>query len=170
MTEKTATAVSDCFTYYFPSQYTADLSRLCQRAAEKLPPGGMISIRDWLVPGNRLRGKKARLQREAGLFVNLFLALAGEGYGRGLSLPQYEDLLWQGGFQRQQCLVQARKINFHDWIVPARLSARDTLRLKALLIQAPPAALEYLTPQFAGDRISFRLQEILITGRLGSKL
>jgi len=170
MTVKSPTAVSNCFTYYFPSCRSVDLHRLCQETAGKLALDGLISIRDWVVPGSRLHGKKAKLQKEAGLYINNLLRLAGEEYGRGLSLSQYEEMLSQSGFQLQQYLIQPRKMIFQDWILPAHLSENDILRLKALLIQAPAPALEYLTPQIAGVRITFRLQEILIIGRLGSKL
>ena len=152
-------------TYFFPSTLSLDLPLLCQQAAAEIKPGGMLSVRDWLLPGNRLRGKKAKCLREAGRYVNVMLSLAGEGYGRGLSLPQYQDTLSQFGFQAQQYVIQSRKLNFHDWIIAANLSANDTLRLKALIIQAPQPVLEYLTPQIAGDRITFHLQEILIIGK-----
>jgi len=42
----------------------------------------------------------------------------------------------------------------------------DRLRLKAMLIQAPEKAREFLTPQFSGDRIRFHLPEITILATL----
>jgi hypothetical protein len=87
------------------------------------------------------------------------------GYGRGLSLPQYQDTLQQNGFVCQHYAIQTQPIQFYEWIAPAQLSPVERLRLQALIIQAPTPALESLTPQIAGDRITFYLQEILIIGR-----
>lgn len=157
-----------CLTYYFPSRQGLNIGQLCQRAISDLLPGGSISIRDWLVPGSRLRGKKANLQREAGRYVNTLFAFAGAGYGRGLSLPHYQNALHQNGFVLTHHHLKTHTIQFHDWITDAGLDEKDTLRLKALLRQAPQPALEYLTPQIAGDRITFQLQEILIIGRMVS--
>jgi len=37
-----------------------------------------------------------------------------------------------------------------------------------MLIQAPENVLEFLTPQFAGDRIQFRFAEITILAKLAA--
>ncbi len=155
-------------TYYFPSKQALDIGQLCQQAASELWPGSIISIRDWLVPGSHLRGKKAEQQRETGKYINTILSMAGQGYGRGRSLSQYQDILRQHGFTTEQYGIKVEQIHFQNWVSGADLSHKDGFRLKALILQAPAPACEYLTPQIAGDRITFRLQEILIIGRLAT--
>lgn len=152
-------------TYYFPSKQALDIGQLCRLAASELIPGGIISIRDWLVPGSRLRGKKAQQQREAGNYINTILSMAGEGYGRGHSLAHYQDILRHHGFSMEHYLIKSKRIHFYDWLAESDLSHKDSLRLKALILQAPAPACEYLTPYIAGDRIIFCLQEILLIGR-----
>jgi hypothetical protein len=166
MNQAPSTDRCHCHTFYYPSRQQLDGRTLCQQAAGELLPDGIISIRDVVVPGSRLRGKKANLQREAGQYVNTFLAYSGLGYGRGLSQPQWEEILFQAGFQIVISHTEAQTIDFQQWILPAKLPAGRVIRLKALLIQAPTLALEYLTPQIGADRITFQIYEIFIVGRL----
>jgi hypothetical protein len=152
----------DCLTFYLPSQQVTDIPQWLAEAACALKPGGEISIRDVVVPGSRLRGKKADLQREGGRYINTLLRFAGQGNGRHLSQSQWQDVLQKAGFEVVYERVTAVPHFFHDWAAP--LSPPDRLRLRALLLQAPAPALDYLTLHIAGDRIAFHLQEIVIIG------
>ncbi|HRQ36709.1 MAG TPA: hypothetical protein PLD25_02205 [Chloroflexota bacterium] len=154
--------MTDCLTHYYPSQSVADLSGWVQTAVAELKPGDLLSVRDVVVPGSRLRGKKAELQRQAGGYVNAFLQMSG--WRPALSQNQWEDILRESGFVVEYGGSTAVAYTFHDWAL--QLSPPDRIRLRALLVQAPAPVQDYLTPQFAGDRIAFYLQELWIIGRL----
>ncbi len=151
----------DCLTHYYPSQTVADLSGWLHTAVTELKPGGMLSVRDLVVPGSRLRGKKAEQQRQSGRYINAFLQMSG--WQPAWSQCEWEDVLHEQGFQVEGVRVTAVSHTFHNWALT--LSPPDRLRLRALLVQATTPVQDYLTPQFAGDRITFHLQELWIVGK-----
>ncbi len=150
----------DCLTQFYPSQTMADLSGWLHTAVAELRPGGLLSVRDVVVPGSRLRGKKAEWQRQAGGYVNAFLQMSG--WQPAWSQCEWEDGLRECGFAVVFVRVTAVAHTFHDWAL--HLPPPDRLRLQALLKQAPAPVSDYLTPHFAGDRIAFHLQELWIVG------
>jgi hypothetical protein len=150
----------DCLTCYQPSQQVRDIPQWLAGAAGMLRPGGEISIRDVVLPGSRLRGKKAELQRETGRYLNTLLRFAGQGNNPYLSQSQWQDALQKAGLEVVYERVTAVPHSFHTSAVP--LSPPDRLRLRTLLLQAPVPALNYLTLQITGDRITFHLQEMVI--------
>jgi hypothetical protein len=153
----------DCLTHYYLSQTAADITDWFVTAVTtELKPSGLLSVRDVVVPGSRLRGKKADQQRRAGQYVNAFLQMSG--WRPALSQSEWEVMLRQSGLRLELIRVTAVPYFFHDWAI--HLSAPDRLRLRALLTQAPAPVQDYLTPQFARDRITFHLQEIWIVSRL----
>lgn len=156
----------DCLTYAYPSRQAVDIPQFLAAAARSLKAGGMVSVRDIVVPGSRLRGKKAEQQRRAGQHVNAFLQMSWPGHGRGLSQSEWQDVMHQAGFSLVYERVTAVAHPFHEWAVS--LAPADRLRLQALLIQAPAPVLDYLTLHGAGDRITFHLQELWMVGKLTS--
>ena len=116
----------------------------------------------YLVPGTRLRGKKARKLCQAADYLNAFAQLRSPKHQRYYSQLDWEDLLAKAGFDIQRCETADKYFAFSQWAWEAQLSGMDRLRLKAMIIQAPEKAREFLTPQFSGDRIQFRLPEITI--------
>ena len=151
----------DCLTHYYPSQREIDLFAWVHTAATELKPDGLLAVRDLIVPGSHLRGKKADKQRQAGHYVNAFLQMSG--WQPALSQDQWQAALQQAGYTVVYAQVTAVTCTFHNWATS--LPATNRLRLRVLLTQAPPPALDYLTPHFAGDRIAFQLSELWIIGR-----
>lgn len=133
-----------------------------QQLGRILKADGLLLLRSHLVPGSRLRGKKARLQREAGDYINAFCRLRSAGHRRYLSRDQWEDFLDTAGFYVQQVETAEAAFDFSAWTAKCSPRREDLLRLRAMLIQAPEKAYEFLTPRFSGDRIVFRLPEITI--------
>ena len=66
------------------------------------------------------------------------------------------------GFAPQQTVKMKRVVDFEAWANPNILTPADKIRLRAMLIQSPEKAWEFLTPKVSGDRIEFHLTEILI--------
>jgi hypothetical protein len=121
---------------------------------------GRFALADWIVPGSHLRGKKARRQRQAGEWVNGWLRYAGVGNGRFLS-----QAAWHRRCDQLDLQIIAQHVHhppfFLDQLTAALSLSRRT-RLRAMLLQAPPPVVDYLTPQLCGDRISFQLQMIFL--------
>jgi ubiquinone/menaquinone biosynthesis C-methylase UbiE len=147
--------------HHFP-----DVARFVAEAVRVLRPGGVLAVVDNIVPGGeRWRGKKRRDHENAGRYVNAFEKLRDPSHNRCLTLAE-----WLATFQATGLEVTAQEMawkgmDFDDWASRMAVPAGDTLRLKVLLRQAPAIVQEFLTPQFNGERISFRLAEAIIAGR-----
>lgn len=156
----------DCFSYYYPSHNGVDVADFLARVVLQLQLGGTVSVRDLLLPERQLRGKKGRLQAQTTEYVDAFLRLGWPTHGRRYRLNEWQTLFRQLGLVVTYKKVTAVAYDFHTWAAPH--TPTDRLRLQALLTQAPEPVLHYLTPLFAGDRITFHLQEILIIGSVAS--
>ena len=130
-----------------------------------LCPQGLVAIAANLVPGTRLRGKKARRLHEAAAYLNAFYQLHSQKRYRCYSKNHWEDLLVAAGFEIQQSETVERFGDFTVWADEDSLSSEDRLRLKVMLVQAPEKAKEFLTTQISGDRIVFRHPEIIILAK-----
>ena len=131
-------------------------------AVRILRPQGLLAVETCLVPGTRLRGKKARKLREADHYLNAFYQLHDPKHQSYYSQNVWEDLLMESGFDIQRLETADKSFDFAQWADEAALADTDRLRLKVMLVQAPEKAREFLTTLFSGDRIQFRLPEITI--------
>ena len=147
--------------HHFP-----DIQQFINEAARVLKPGGLLAVVDNIVPGTHLRGKKARLINEAGSYVNAFEKLRDPSHGRCWSISEWERGFAQAGFTVQHQELLHKEMEFAPWAARMQVSPEDTIRLKAMLVQAPTAVSDFLTPQISNDRITFRLTELLVVGKL----
>ncbi len=131
-------------------------------AARIICPQGLMAVASYLVPGTRLRGKKARKLRESAEYLNAFFRLRSPNHQGYYSQNSWEDLLLGAGFDIRHLKTTDKLFDFAQWADEAALASKDRLRLKVMLVQAPEKAREFLTLQFSGDRIQFRLPEISI--------
>jgi len=137
-----------------------------REAARVLKPKGLLAIVDNVVPGSQLHGKKAERLREAGAYINAFEKLRDPSHVRCLSLGEWFDVFRQAGITLAHQETAQKEMDFDPWADRMRVSAADRVRLKVLLRQAPAAATQFLTPRFAGDRITFYLTEAILIGRM----
>jgi hypothetical protein len=134
-------------------------------AARIICPQGLMVITSYLVPGTRLRGKKARKLRESAEYLNAFCQLRSPTHQGYYSQNSWEDLLLGVGFDLRHLETSDKLFDFARWADETALTSKDRLRLKVMLVQAPEKAREFLTLQFSGDRIQFRLPEISILAK-----
>ena len=147
--------------HHFPK-----IQQFINEAARVLKPNGLLAVVDNIVPGTHLRGKKARLINEAGAYVNAFEKLRDPSHGRCWSIGEWEQGFRQAGFTVQHQELLSKEIEFASWTARMQMLPEDAVRLKVMLLQAPTTVAEFLTPQIHGDRITFRLTELLIVGKL----
>lgn len=159
-------ATFDLVTCRIAPHHFPDIQQFITEAARVLKPGGQLAVVDNIVPGTHLRGKKARLLNEAGNYVNAFEKLRDPSHGRCWSISEWEHGLTKAGFTIQHQELLHKEMDFAPWAARMQASPEDTLRLKAMLVQAPTAVSDFLTPQISNDRITFRLTELLAVGKL----
>ena len=159
----------DLVTCRLAAHHFPNIDKFVAEAARVLRPGGLLAVVDNVVPGSRLRGKKAKIEREAGEYVNAYEKLRDPGHGRCLSLHEWLDLYREAGFTIVQEETAEMWLDFDAYVHRMRVSAINRIRLRAMLLQAPQRAAEFLTPQVTGDRITFRFSEAIILGRLGTR-
>ena len=158
----------DLVTCRIAAHHFPDNGRFLSEAARVLKPGGQMALVDNIVAGSRLRGKKANRQRDAGGYVNAFEKLRDPSHHRALSVDEWLDLFVDAGFSNIHQETHRKKMDFDSWTDRLHVTPEDQTRLKAMLLQAPTAVADFLTPQTTGDRIAFYLNEAIIIGRLKS--
>ncbi|MBE2221100.1 MAG: methyltransferase domain-containing protein [Anaerolineae bacterium] len=159
----------DVVTCRIAAHHFGDNGRFLSEAARVLKPGGRMALVDNVVPGSRLRGKKANVKREAGQYVNAFEKLRDPSHGRALSVDEWLDLFVAAGFSDIHQETHRKKMDFDSWTDRLHVTPDNRIRLKAMVLQAPTAVADFLTPQTTGDRIAFYLTEAIIIGRLKSQ-
>jgi ubiquinone/menaquinone biosynthesis C-methylase UbiE len=158
-------ATFDLVTCRIAPHHFPDIQQFIHEAARVLKPGGLLAVVDNIVPGTHLRGKKARLINEAGKYVNAFEKLRDPSHGRCWSINEWEHGFRQAGFAIQHQELLSKEMEFGPWAARMQAAPDDIIRLKAMLVQAPTAVADFLTPQISNDRITFRLTELLAVGK-----
>lgn len=156
-------AAFDLVTCRIAPHHFPDIGRFLAEAKRVTRPGGLVAVVDNIVPGSRLRGKKARVVRAAGDYVNGFEAYRDPSHVRCLS---FDD--WLAAFREEGLPVVAqeqleKRIEFEKW--SGRHDALKRTRLKVMLLRAPEQAAAFLQPQTTGDMTTFRLVEGLFVAR-----
>lgn len=152
----------DCVTCRLAAHHFEDNGRFLAEAARVLKPGGQMALVDNIVPGSRLRGKKAKRQQEAAAYINAFEKLRDPSHVRALSVNAWLDLFLAAGFSNIHHETLRKKMDFDAWTARPHITPQTRIRLKAMLLQAPTAVAQFLTPQTTGDRITFSLTELII--------
>lgn len=146
--------------HHFPN-----IPRFIAESHRVLKSGGVFAVVDNVVPGTHLRGKKANLQREAGMYINAFEKLRDPSHARCLSLNEWEHGFNKAGFGDIHSETAPKEMDFDWWAKRMNVMPDDKTRLRAMLVQAPREVADFLTPHFGGDRIKFYLREAIIIGR-----
>lgn len=157
-----ASARFDLVTCRIAAHHFPDVPRFLAEARRVLRPGGLLALVDNIAPGTRLRGRKARLLNAAGDYYNAFETLRDPSHVRCLSLHAWQDAVLAAGFTLQHTETAVKAIDFDSWAARMRVFPANVTRLRVMLVQAPEKVHEFLTPQFTGARIEFRLTEIIL--------
>lgn len=156
----------DCVTCRIAPHHFPQIQQFINEAARVLKPGGLLAVVDNIVPGTHLRGKKAQLLNDAGAYVNAFEKLRDPSHGRCWTVSEWVYGFGQAGLSVEHQELLSKEMEFNGWATRMQASPEDIIRLKAMLVQAPTAVADFLTPQITSDRITFRLTELLVVGKL----
>lgn len=153
----------DLVTCRIAPHHFEDIPCFVVEAARVVRPGGLVVIVDNVVPGSRLRGKKAGRIRQAGAYVNTFEKLRDPSHVRCLSFDEWLEAFAAAGLVVEAAETIDKRVHFEFWA--ARHDERRRQQLRAMLLQAPELAAEFLRPRINGDMTYFWLQEGLFVTR-----
>jgi ubiquinone/menaquinone biosynthesis C-methylase UbiE len=156
----------DLLTCRLAAHHFSDVAAFVREAARVVRGGGLVAISDNVVPGSKRRGKEARLLNEIGHYVNAFEKLRDPSHKRHLTMYQWRDHFVANRFALLHEEADKKAIDFADYVARSGVAPPDVVRLRAMLVQAPQGVLEFLTPIFQGDTITFHLTEAIFIGRL----
>ena len=160
-----APASFDLVTVRLAPHHFPDIGRFLAEVHRILPPGGRLAVVDNVVPGSLHSGKKARLQNEAGRYINAFERLRDPSHVRCLSIYEWRQAFYEAGLTIEQEETEWKWLDFGPWAARMNVTEPDLTRLRVLLLRAPNAVLEFLTPEIRGDTMRFRLSEALFVVR-----
>lgn len=161
-----ATGSLDLVACRLAAHHFPDIRAFVREAARVLKPGGLLAVSDNVVPGSRRSGRKARLQQEAGVYINAFEKLRDPSHVRHQTLAEWREHYRSCGFALLAEESSKKAMDFGDYVRRSGVAPDDIVRLRAMLLQAPELVLEFLTPIFQGDTITFHLTEAIFIGRL----
>lgn len=150
-----AAASLDCVICRLGDRLPADPARFLSGCARALHSGGVIAIACATVSGEP---KIAR-------YVNTLLKLRDPAQQWVYSLEDWDAFLFSVGFKALHVETFAREVDFDLWASSAGIRGDDLLRLRTLIVQAPPTPREALRPQQVGMWLTFTLTESVIVAR-----
>ncbi len=147
----------------------AGVQRALHEIARVLAPQGRLLLHDYLVPGSRLRGKKARRERDAGHYINLWTRLRGQEHYAYYAVDDWVYMLAQAGLRSIETETEQRIVEFADWLGDRPRQLHERQRLEAMLLQAPQRVEAFLTPMQSTARITFQGTEFFILAELSNQ-
>ncbi|MDT8306799.1 MAG: class I SAM-dependent methyltransferase [Anaerolineae bacterium] len=155
----------DLVTCRLAAHHFPDRHEFLAEAKRILRPGGRLLLVDNVVPGSLRSGKKARIQNEAGRYINALERLRDPSHARCLSIYEWRQAFLAAGFVVEQESLDWKWLAFGPWAARMGVTEPTLTRLRVLLTRAPEEVLEFLTPQIAAGTIRFRLSEALFVVR-----
>jgi ubiquinone/menaquinone biosynthesis C-methylase UbiE len=161
-----ADATFDLVTCRIAPHHFGDVARFLAESARVLRPGGTLAVVDNIVPGSQQEGVEAAELRAAGQYINDLEKVRDPSHNRCLSLWEWVDAFQTAGFAVVYDEVAPKEIELVDWAQRMTTDAEILLRLREMVIHAPSAVADFLTPRQTEQGLLFYLQEAIIVGRI----
>lgn len=151
-----ATGAFDLVTCRIAPHHFPAPANFVQEAARVTRPGGLVAVIDQIVPK----------QRKGARYVNAFERLRDPSHAWAYSLPRWTGFFKDAGLEVLHAEPFTRRHQLTDWADRMRCAPDVVIRLRAMLVQAPEAAAEWLQAEIhpAGDA-SFLIHQALLLGR-----
>lgn len=156
----------DLLTCRIAAHHYPQVSLFMAESARVLRAGGRLAIVDNIVPGSSFGDRKKRQDRDVGRYVNAFESLRDPSHVSCLTLEEWQEQFYQVGFQIIHHETDQKEMELSDWATRMKVSPENTTRLKVMLLQAPKAVAEFLSPEIHGEHVKFRLTEMIMIGKL----
>ena len=156
-----AAGTLDLVTCRLAAHHFPDVGAFLAEVHRVLRPGGHLALVDNVVPGSLRSGKKARLQQEAGRYINALERLRDPSHARCLSVYEWRQAFLDAGLVVDDEALSWKWLDFGPWAARMGVAEPALTQLRVLFTRAPDEVLEFLTPQIQAGTIKFRLSEAL---------
>lgn len=136
--------------HHFP-----DTPAFVREVARVLKHGGRLAVADNIISG------EPRVAR----FVNTFEKLRDPSHNWAYSSADWETFFASANLVLNHAETIEKRIDFDRWAARMAVSGPDRVRLKALLLQAPPEPQIWLQVEIIGSQVSFVLREGIFIAR-----
>ncbi len=133
------------------------VARFVQELARVVRPGGTVGMVDIVTPPHP---KAAR-------YVNAYERLRDPSHVWAYSVAEWEGFFSAAGLHVERTQLFETRHQLSTWAQRMGRDASTTLRLAAMLRQAPPPVAEWLRPQFAPSGLDarFTIWQVLLVGQ-----
>ena len=141
------------------------VDRFIAEAARVLRPGGILALVDNVAPDSHTSstGSKAELAAAAD-YYNRFEKLRDPSHGRALPLGEWLTLFQAAGFGVLHHEIAPKQMEFESWVKRLGADKETQTQVRMMLVNAPPAAADYLQPEVRKGVLWFTLAEAIIIG------
>ena len=149
--------------HHFP-----DIGRFVAESVRVLRPGGILAVVDNVAPDSHTSSAHpAAALADAADYYNRFEKLRDPSHGRAWTLEEWIALFGAVGLAEIHYEIAPKEMAFDPWVKRLGASAQTQQEVRALLVNAPPAAKEYLQPALREQELWFRLAEAIVIGKKG---
>lgn len=126
----------------------AEMARVCRA-------GGWVGLVDNIVPEDQA----------SATWINEFETIRDPSHHQLWPLSAIETLFERAGLTIEKSETLVKPMDFDQWTWRTEVLPADKTRLRAMLLDAPPAIHQWLAPSKADGRLQFNLVEGIIVGK-----
>src|SRR5574341_2235738 len=144
----------DCVTCRIAPHHFTDAGEFMREVARIIRPGGVAGIVDNIAPGDP---KAAR-------YLNALERFRDPSHHWLYTLDDWHAFFFAAGLSARHSETIQQMTDLDEWAARVGLAGDDATRLRALILQAPATAREWLAPVVTGSRVQLTISQVLIVG------